>query len=76
MMIYFPFTNNRFGCLYGLDTPDTLFYFMYPYYVATRLNKMSIQKRGVFVVGGAGLYHLIKQKINRKSEDYVNMICS
>lgn len=44
-MIYFPFTSNRFGELYGLANLNTLGYFMIPYYLTTKIKLMPVKKR-------------------------------
>lgn len=60
-MIYFPFTSNRFGELYGLANIKTLGYFLVPYYIVTRVKSMPIKKR-LFLSSTVGLstYYLNK----------------
>ena len=40
-----PFTQNKFGDLYGYGNLDTLFYFLVPCFILTRFTSCSISKR-------------------------------
>ena len=66
LMIYLPFTSNKFGEFYGLGNLDTIFYFFTPYFILRRLHAMNIKKRlllSTISIGGFYSLKLLKKKL-------------
>ena len=64
-----PFTNPKFGYLYGFGYLDTLFYFLLPTFILVKFDQCSIFRRmkySAFFIGGFSLVKTIYNEEYRK----------
>lgn len=55
IMIYLPFTSNKFGDFYGLSNAKTVFCFLIPYYLITKMTAMTKSKKCLFILASSTL---------------------